>query len=117
MLPLERRGFIEECYFTFSYSPINIENGEIGGVFTAVSETSGEGDRRAPPRHVAPAGQLGIECQDGGTGGVVGRTHFIGQFKDLPSVWYTSSRPTRALCWKGWLVLIRRNAVRLRKLS
>jgi len=48
MLPLERKGFIEECYFTFSYSPINIESGEIGGVFTAVSETSAKviGERR-----------------------------------------------------------------------
>jgi PAS domain S-box-containing protein len=48
MLPLARRGFIEECYFTFSYSPIHVENGAIGGVFTAVSETSGKviGERR-----------------------------------------------------------------------
>ena len=48
MLPLERKGFIEECYFTFSYSPINIETGAIGGVFTAVSETSAKviGERR-----------------------------------------------------------------------
>jgi pimeloyl-ACP methyl ester carboxylesterase len=30
---LERKGFTEECYFTFSYSPINIENGDTGGCF------------------------------------------------------------------------------------
>jgi PAS domain S-box-containing protein len=38
--PLERHGFVEECYFTFSYSPIRIENGTIGGVFTTVLETT-----------------------------------------------------------------------------
>ena len=30
---MERKGFTEECYFTFSYSPINIENGDTGGCF------------------------------------------------------------------------------------
>jgi PAS domain S-box-containing protein len=39
MLPLERNGFAEECYFTFSYSPLSDENG-IGGVFCAVAETT-----------------------------------------------------------------------------
>jgi len=38
-LPLERHGYAEECYFTFSYSPIRDENG-IGGVFCAVTETT-----------------------------------------------------------------------------
>src|SRR3954462_6729871 len=27
MLPLERHGFVEECYFTYSYSPIRDESG------------------------------------------------------------------------------------------
>ena len=40
MLPLERNGYSEECYFTFSYSPIRDETGGIGGVFTAVTETT-----------------------------------------------------------------------------
>jgi PAS domain S-box-containing protein len=39
-LPLERHGFAEETYFTFSYSPIRDESGGIGGVFSAVSETT-----------------------------------------------------------------------------
>ena len=42
MLPLVRRGFIEECYFTFSYSPIADETGGVGGVFTAVTEVTGQ---------------------------------------------------------------------------
>ncbi len=40
LLLLERHGFSEECYFTFSYSPIIDENGEVGGVFCAVNETT-----------------------------------------------------------------------------
>lgn len=40
MLPLNRNGFIEECYFDFSYSPIRKENGEVGGVLVTVIETS-----------------------------------------------------------------------------
>jgi signal transduction histidine kinase/DNA-binding response OmpR family regulator len=48
LLPLDRNGYVEECYFTFSYSPIRDETGGIGGVFTAVTETSSQvlGERR-----------------------------------------------------------------------
>lgn len=40
MLLLERNGFSEECYFTFSNSPIFDESGGVGGVFTAVTENT-----------------------------------------------------------------------------
>lgn len=40
LLFLERNGYPEECYFTFSYSPILEESGGIGGVFTPVHETT-----------------------------------------------------------------------------
>ena len=40
MLPLKRRGFTEECYFTFTYSPIRDESGGVRGVFCAVTETT-----------------------------------------------------------------------------
>jgi signal transduction histidine kinase len=40
LLPLMRKGFIEECYFTFSYSATRDENNDIGGVFCAVVETT-----------------------------------------------------------------------------
>ncbi len=42
LLPLVRHGFAEECYFTFSYSPIRDEGGGVGGIFTAVTETTGQ---------------------------------------------------------------------------
>ncbi|MDW8851901.1 PAS domain-containing protein [Flavobacterium sp. MMLR14_040] len=40
MVPLNRNGFTEECYFDFSYSPIKKENGEVGGVLVTVIETT-----------------------------------------------------------------------------
>ena len=40
LLLLDRNGYLEECYFTFSYSPIRDETGGVGGVFTAVTETT-----------------------------------------------------------------------------
>lgn len=42
LLFLERKGFPEECYFTYSYSPIRDETGEIAGVFSAVTETTAQ---------------------------------------------------------------------------
>ncbi len=48
LLLLNRNGYVEECYFTFSYSPIRDESGGIGGIFTAVTETTERvlGERR-----------------------------------------------------------------------
>ena len=49
LLLLARHGYPEECYFTFSYSPISDESGGIGGVFTPVMETTERvvGERRS----------------------------------------------------------------------
>jgi len=48
LLELERNGYPEECYFTFSYSPIRDESGGVGGIFTPVQETTDQviGERR-----------------------------------------------------------------------
>ncbi len=40
MLPLNRNGFVEECFFDFSYSPIRKDNGEVGGILVTVIETT-----------------------------------------------------------------------------
>lgn len=40
MLPLDRNGYVENCYFDFAYSPIRLENGEVGGVLVTVIETT-----------------------------------------------------------------------------
>ncbi len=39
LLPLDRNGYREECYFTLSYSPIHDDHG-VGGVLGVVAETT-----------------------------------------------------------------------------
>ncbi|WP_438024540.1 sensor histidine kinase [Sorangium sp. So ce233] len=39
-LLLARNGYLEETYFTFSYAPVLIEDGTIGGIFCACAETT-----------------------------------------------------------------------------
>jgi two-component sensor histidine kinase len=41
-LRMQRRGYEEETYFTFSYSPVRDESGGIAGMFCACTETTGE---------------------------------------------------------------------------
>lgn len=38
LLLMARHGYVEETYFTFSYSPMPDDNGAIGGIFCAVAE-------------------------------------------------------------------------------
>ncbi|SEN32915.1 Signal transduction histidine kinase [Stigmatella aurantiaca] len=42
MMPLDRNGFLEECYFTYSHSPILDETGGVGGIFAALTETTAQ---------------------------------------------------------------------------
>lgn len=39
---LERHGYVEECFFTFSFSPIRDETGRVGGLFHPVIEMTGQ---------------------------------------------------------------------------
>ena len=41
-LPLRRSGFLEECYFTFSYSPVVGEDGTVEGVIDIATETTAQ---------------------------------------------------------------------------
>ncbi len=45
---LDRNGYLEETFFTFSFSPIHDESGGVGGLFHPVTETTAEmlGERR-----------------------------------------------------------------------
>ena len=38
LLLMERHGYLEETYFTFSYSPLPDDHGGVGGIFCAVTE-------------------------------------------------------------------------------
>jgi PAS domain S-box-containing protein len=40
LLVMERNGFPEETYFTFSYSPVHDESGQVAGMFCACNETT-----------------------------------------------------------------------------
>ena len=39
-LVLERNGYPEDCWFTFSYSPLRDDSGKIAGIFCAATETT-----------------------------------------------------------------------------
>jgi PAS domain S-box-containing protein len=45
---LDRNGYLEETFFTFSFSPVRDESGEVGGLFHPVTETTAKmlGERR-----------------------------------------------------------------------
>ena len=40
MIPLNRNGFITNCYFNFACSPVFVENGTVGGVLLTILETT-----------------------------------------------------------------------------
>jgi PAS domain S-box-containing protein len=42
LLPMDRHGYWEETYWTYSYSPLHDDDGTVRGVFTAVKETTEE---------------------------------------------------------------------------
>ncbi|GAA3885945.1 SpoIIE family protein phosphatase [Saccharothrix violaceirubra] len=48
LLPMHRHGYLEETYWTYSYSPLHDDEGVVRGVFTAVSDTTERvvGERR-----------------------------------------------------------------------
>ncbi|WP_262297065.1 PAS domain S-box protein [Microvirga sesbaniae] len=49
-LVMERNGYPEDTWYTFSYSPVRDETGGIGGMFCACTETTGEVKLRATLR-------------------------------------------------------------------
>ena len=40
LMPLDRHGYLENCYFDFAYSPIRLASGEVGGVLVTIIETT-----------------------------------------------------------------------------
>jgi PAS domain S-box-containing protein len=49
LLPMQRHGYTEECYFDFTFTPVYGEEGNVEGIFNAVIETTYQliNDRRA----------------------------------------------------------------------
>ncbi len=64
LLPLDRNGYVEECYFTFSYSAIREQSGQGGGVLVTVIETTARvlGERRL--RTLRDLAARSIEAKD-----------------------------------------------------
>ncbi len=58
------RGFVEEAYFSFSYSPIRAEGGTIGGIFCPVIETT---QKVVGERRLQTLRDLAAECQAAST--------------------------------------------------
>src|SRR4029079_519044 len=52
LIPLDRNGYLENCYFTLSYSAIRDESGGGGGMLAVVAETTErvEAERRLARR-------------------------------------------------------------------
>jgi PAS domain S-box-containing protein len=65
LLHIDRAGYPEEAYFSFSYSPIHSENGSVGGVFCPVIETTEKiiGERRLRTLRDLAAACKGTECE------------------------------------------------------
>ncbi|MBS1563900.1 MAG: two-component system sensor histidine kinase/response regulator, partial [Bacteroidetes bacterium] len=40
LLPMQRHGYTEECYFDFTFTPVLGKNGSVEGIFNAVIETT-----------------------------------------------------------------------------
>jgi signal transduction histidine kinase/CheY-like chemotaxis protein len=64
LLPLNRNGYLEECYFTLSYSPIRDEAGTVGGVLGVVHETT---ERVLAERRLVALRQLAADLADAST--------------------------------------------------
>ena len=61
LLPLDRNGYLENCWFTLSYSPIRDETGGIGGLLAVVAETT---DRVQSERRLATLRELARSSND-----------------------------------------------------
>ncbi len=71
---LDRNGYPEECYFTYSYSPVTDETGGVGGVFCAVTETT---------EQVVAARRLAILAEMAGLMGAPSRAEVVRKAADI----------------------------------
>ncbi len=59
LLPMNRHGYWEETYWTYSYSPVHNDDGTVGGVFTAVTDTT---ERVIGARRLSALQDLGAQA-------------------------------------------------------
>ncbi len=84
LLPMRRRGFTEECYFDFTFSPIRDESGAVGGIFNAAIETTRRvlGERRAQMLRILAASTADAPTPESAATSAVAA--FEGDPHDLP---------------------------------
>ncbi|RZA24440.1 MAG: response regulator [Proteobacteria bacterium] len=58
---LERKGYVEEAFMTFSFSPISNEKGEVGGLFHPITETT---ERMLQTRRTQLIRELAVRLSD-----------------------------------------------------
>jgi PAS domain S-box-containing protein len=96
LVPL-RQGFLEESYFSFSYSPIRDESGGIGGVFTPVIETTAKviGERRL--RTLRDLGTASVATLDVASTLLRAATALAGNPHDMPfaALYHATLGPAR----------------------
>jgi signal transduction histidine kinase len=103
LLLLARHGYPEECYFTFSYSPISDESGGIGGIFTPVMETTERviAERRSKTLRELAAASVEAQLEDkmwASAAAILGNNAHDFSF----SVLYTLSSEQRLLHPRSW---------------
>lgn len=64
LIPLERHGYLENCYFILSYSPIRDESGGVGGMLAVVAETT---ERVQSERRMKTLRDLARQASDSST--------------------------------------------------
>ncbi|MEI9806783.1 MAG: PAS domain-containing protein [Bacteroidota bacterium] len=67
MIPIYRNGKLEDVYWTFSYSPVNDEKGEVSGVLVTCSETTDKVITRKKLEESKEQLQFAIEAAELGT--------------------------------------------------
>lgn len=66
LLPMLRRGFVEECYFDYNCSPIRDENGKNAGIFNVANEVTARliGERRTKLLYGLNQHMLGVASNE-----------------------------------------------------
>ena len=64
LLCLDRNGYVEECYFSYAYSPITDETGAVAGIFAAVSESTATVFGRRRERTIRDLNVLSLRSYD-----------------------------------------------------
>jgi len=66
-LPVHRNGYLEECYFTLSYSPLRDDAGRVAGLLGVISETT---DRVLAERRLGTLRALGTHAASTSSNGL-----------------------------------------------